>query len=76
MDTKRLSIEAVVRKAIRDVQDDPRRGLRNLIDMGESFAKGRFQKPFLQRIQTMLEKEDSAYYVGRHILLQKKCSLF
>lgn len=62
MDTKRLSIEAVVRKAIRDVQDDPRRGLRNLIDMGESFAKGRFQKPFLQRIQTMLEKEDSAYY--------------
>ena len=69
-DFKRISIENIVHKAFMDIEEDPRRGLRNLVDLGVNFAKGRFQKPFLRTIQNMLEDEDSAYYTLLEQLLK------
>lgn len=55
-------IETIVRKAIRDIQDAPKRNTRNLVDMALNFSEGRFQSLFLRSIQSMLKNEDSAYY--------------
>ena len=74
-DFKRISIENIVHKAFMDIEEDPRRGLRNLVDLGVNFAKGRFQKPFLRTIQNMLEDEESAYYTLLEQLLKKHTSL-
>lgn len=58
----RTIIETLVNKFFRDVRQDPDRSIRNMIDLGINFAKGRFQKEFFQILQEMLQKEDSAYY--------------
>ncbi len=61
-DLKRLSIEAIMHKTMKDIEDNPDRALRNLVDMGANFANGRFQKPFFSTIQNMLSNEHSSYY--------------
>lgn len=61
-DLTRLLIEGAVGRTLNQVQKDPRRSLRNLVDLGLTFSKGRFQKTFLELAQHMLENEDSAYY--------------
>lgn len=58
----RMLVETVVKKAIKGIQDSPERGIRNLVDMALQFSKGRFQKNFFTMVQTMLQKENSAYY--------------
>lgn len=58
----RLLIEATVRQTLKSVQEDPKRSVRNLIDMALQFAEGRFQKDFFEVTHTMLENENSAYY--------------
>ena len=60
--TSRAIIETVVRKAIRDISDSPRRSTRNLVDMALNFAEGRFQKYFFRSAQKMLKNENSRYY--------------
>ena len=76
-DINQILIGSVVRKAIADAQNSPGRSVRNLVDAGVNFAKGTFQKKFLGDVQTILQNEDSAYYVlakdilsnvDRHIL--------
>lgn len=44
------------------IKSDPERSLRNLVDMGLSFAAGSEQKRFLQQAQRTLQDENSAYY--------------
>jgi len=61
-DVKRVLIETMVRRALRDMESDPERSVRNLVDLGLNFAKGRFQKEFLRELHEMLENECSAYY--------------
>ena len=55
-------IRSAVEKGIRDIQADPGRGVRGLIDLGEMFAIGRFQKDFFQVAQQMVDSPDSCYY--------------
>lgn len=59
--TKSL-VEAAVNKGLRDLQENPARGIRNLVDLGAMFAGGRYQKEFFQLAQSELENEDSVYY--------------
>jgi hypothetical protein len=61
-DIKRILIESMLDKTIRDAKESPRRTVRNLIDMGLNFSKGRFQKKFLSYAQDMLKNQNSAYY--------------
>lgn len=58
----RTVIETIVRKAIIDIQDAPKRSTRNLIDMALTVVEGRFQSRFFQIAQTMLKNENSSYY--------------
>ena len=58
----RILIETMVKRALRDINDNPERGIRNLVDLGLNFSKGRFQRNILGAIQTLLKNEDSEYY--------------
>lgn len=58
----RALIETIVRKALRDIQDDLERNIRNLVDMAQQFAKGRFQQHFFCAAQKMLQNDASPYY--------------
>ena len=57
-----VMIKSAVEKGIKDIQDNPGRGIRNLVDLGGMFADGRFQKEFFDAAFTELQKEDSMYY--------------
>lgn len=61
-DFNRILIEGAVSRTMSQLRKDPRRSLRNLVDLGVTFSRGRFQKPFLEMAQTMLENQESAYY--------------
>ncbi|KAF5055839.1 hypothetical protein DSECCO2_373520 [anaerobic digester metagenome] len=55
-------IKTAVENGIRYIQDNPKRGVRNLLDLGEYFARGRFQKDFFELAHGILKNEDSYYY--------------
>ena len=55
-------IEATVSSAIKRIENDPERSIRNLVDMGLMFCNGKFQHRFLAEAQRMLENENSSYY--------------
>lgn len=61
-DMNRILIETTIKRMLNEIADSPERGIRNLIDLGLTFSKGRFQQNFLGLAQQMLRKEDSAYY--------------
>lgn len=58
----RLLIETTVRQTLKGLQEDPKRSVRNLVDMALQFSKGRFQSRFFETAYVMLKKQDSAYY--------------
>lgn len=58
----RILIETTVRQTLKSLQEDPKRSVRNLLDMALQFSQGRFQSDFFAAARTMLENEDSAYY--------------
>lgn len=60
--TNQSIIETTVNSAIKRIQNDPERSIRNLVDMALMFCNGRFQKRFFEVAQKMLESEDSSYY--------------
>lgn len=62
IDITRKLLEATVDKALRDLQTDTERSVRNLVDLAQNFSNGRFQKDFFSIIQTLLEDQSSAYY--------------
>lgn len=65
MDNYKLThtiIKIAVENGIRYIQDNPKRGVRNLLDLGEYFASGCFQKSFFNLAHEMLNNEDSSYY--------------
>lgn len=57
-----ILIENSVKKALKDIQDNPKRTIRNLVDYGLEFAKGGFQKQSLQLAQQLLADENCRYY--------------
>lgn len=58
----RILIEATIKKTLNQIQDDPERSIRNLVDMALNFSKGRFQYRFFKIAQDMLQNEQSCYY--------------
>lgn len=58
----RILIETTVRQTLKGLQEDPKRSVRNLVDMALQFSEGRFQNRFFGTAQTMLKNEGSAYY--------------
>ena len=58
----RILIETTVRQTLKGLQEDPKRSIRNLVDMALQFSEGRFQNRFFETAQTMLKNEGSAYY--------------
>lgn len=58
----RILIETTVRQTLKGLKKDPKRSIRNLVDMALHFSDGRFQSRFFQTARTMLEHEESAYY--------------
>lgn len=55
-------IETAVDKGLRDFEKSHKRTIRNLVDLGEYFSTGHFQKDFFQLAQYLLSHEDSPYY--------------
>lgn len=58
----RVMIESAVDKGLYGVKTDLKRTVRNLADLGDYFAKGRFQKDFFKIAKKMLADENSPYY--------------
>ena len=58
----RTLIQTMVRQKLNSIKSDPERSLRNLVDMGLSFAGTGAQQRFLQQAQLALQDESSAYY--------------
>lgn len=60
--TNQSIIETTVNNAIKRIQNDPERSIRNIVDMALMFSNGRFQKKFFEIAQHMLENENSSFY--------------
>lgn len=58
----RILIETTVRQTLKGLRENPKRGIRNLVDMALQFSEGRFQSRFFETARTMLENQNSAYY--------------
>lgn len=59
---KRLIVESVAERGINSVREDPERSVRKLVDLGQDFSKGRFQKQFFRLCEHLLADDDSPYY--------------
>lgn len=58
----RALISTAVDKGLNDIARDPKRSIRQLIDLGTFFAKGRFQRYFFDIFGEMLHNDSSPYY--------------
>ena len=58
----RMLVGAIVKKTLRDLKENPERGIRNVVDLALQLVKGRFQHRFFSSAQKMLQNENSAYY--------------
>ena len=45
----RILIETTVRQTLKGLKEDPKRSIRNLVDMALHFSEGRFQSRFFRR---------------------------
>lgn len=59
--TKAL-LRATITKTLGDIARDPKRSVRNLVDLGLNFAEGCNQQEIFDITQKYLSNEDSAYY--------------
>ena len=62
-------ISGIVDHYIRDISQDPRRGIRNLIDMAERTSDGPTQRICYQMMQEMALNQTSPYYEMIHHLV-------
>jgi len=62
-------IEVAIDKALRDIEENPERGIRNLVELLAQLSSGRFLKDFLTITQQMLSNSESPYYeLTRHVI--------
>ena len=54
--------ETIVRRSFREIKKDPKRAIRNLVDVGRENAGGQLQQKFLDLAQRILKRTDSPYY--------------
>lgn len=55
-------IASTVAHGIRSMEEDPKRSVRRLADLGKQFSKSRFQDEVFGIMQELLENENSSYY--------------
>ena len=55
------TIETIIEKAVRDIQEDSARSIRKLVDLGEYFAHSPMQKYFFDLAQGILSSSDNPY---------------
>lgn len=67
---KKAMIETAVDRGIKEMEDDPKRSIRRLTDLGKQFSKNRFQNTVFSVMQELLDHENSAYYDMMHNLLK------
>ncbi|XOQ48354.1 MAG: Xylose isomerase-like TIM barrel [Eubacteriales bacterium] len=58
----RTAVGILIDKAIRDIQSDPGRSIRNLADMGDNFSKSPAQKRFFKIVHEILKDPGNPYY--------------
>lgn len=71
IDLNRSILEGILRRALRDMEQDSHRSARNLVDMGLLFAKGPFERRFLAQCKDVLEDTASPYYTAINRALTK-----
>ncbi len=69
-DITRAIINATVDRSLREINEDPRRSIRKLTDLGRHFSKGRLMQPVYDIFQDLLKNDDSPYYSAIEHLLQ------
>lgn len=70
-DLRRVLCEATVDRAIRDIQRDTKRSLRNVVDLGLNFTSGgRLFHTVLEAARDLLSDEQSAYFETVQTVLQ------
>lgn len=67
---KKAMIETAVTRGIHEMEEDPERSVRRLIDLGRQFSKNRFQDQIFSVMQKSLTNENSAYYDMVHNLMK------
>ena len=55
-------IESAVAHGLKEIEEDPKRSARRLVDLGKQFSKNRFQDLVFSVMQELLDNENSAYY--------------
>ena len=58
----RAMIESAVSSGIRSMEENPKRSIRRLADLGKQFSRSRFQDDFFTIMQDLLENENNKYY--------------
>ena len=58
----KILVGSIVKRTLKEMKENPDRGIRNLVDMALQFSDGRFQEDFFTTAQAMLQNENSAYY--------------
>lgn len=58
----RTIAETILRRQLYQAQRDPKRSIRNLVDLGLEASGGSLQQQMLRTFQEMLRREDSPYY--------------
>ena len=66
----RTLVRAAVARALREIEEDQRRAMRRITDMGRQFSKSRFQILVFDIIQEFLSDDGSIYYAMTENLLQ------
>lgn len=65
----RAIIDATVDRGLREIDEDPQRSIRKLIDLGRQFSNGRFVGEIYSIFQDLLRNEDSPYYYAiEHVM--------
>ena len=68
-DITRAIIDTTVDRGLREVDEDPRRGIRKLADLGRQFTQGRFMHEIYAIFQDLLRNDESPYYSAIEHLL-------
>lgn len=58
-----MVLESVVKHYIQEISDDPKRGIRKLVDLGQQNTRGGFRASFLRFSRDLLRDEESPYYI-------------
>ena len=66
----RAIIDATLDRGLREIEEDPKRSIRKLADMGKQFSKGRYVQDLYTLFQELLRNDDSPYYTAIEHLLR------